>query len=184
MYCKDFNCTKWTNEGQMPIEVERRQELKLGFLMRKGILHFGRTSTKLYSFIPSFHNSSKPSGAYQKRNIPKNTQSTRSCFSMKSTTCILVYVSLSFAVAWEFPRLAVFDLQPGQDVISADNDRHVDIITGSQFHGLKTFANVPYVNCFSDQEAAAKKYDIAILGAPFDTVRPHPAPLKTRAHLM
>ncbi|CCC09222.1 unnamed protein product [Sordaria macrospora k-hell] len=37
------------------------------------------------------------------------------------------------------------------------------------FHGLKTFGNLPYVKCFSDEEAACKKYDIAILGAPFDT---------------
>lgn len=50
---------------------------------------------------------------------------------------------------------------------SADD---VDILTGSQFHGLKTFGNLPYVNCFSDEEAASRKYDIAILGAPFDTV--------------
>ncbi|KAJ4414157.1 hypothetical protein N0V85_003276 [Neurospora sp. IMI 360204] len=45
----------------------------------------------------------------------------------------------------------------------------VDILTGSQFHGLKTFGSLPYVNCFSDEEAASKKYDIAVLGAPFDT---------------
>lgn len=47
----------------------------------------------------------------------------------------------------------------------------IDIITGSQFHGLKTFANLPYVNALADQEAEApgNSYDIAILGAPFDT---------------
>ncbi|KAK3500820.1 hypothetical protein B0T13DRAFT_397543 [Neurospora crassa] len=45
----------------------------------------------------------------------------------------------------------------------------IDIVTGSQFHGLKTFGSLPYVNCFSDEEAASKKYDIAVLGAPFDT---------------
>ncbi|KAH7628583.1 arginase family-domain-containing protein [Sordaria sp. MPI-SDFR-AT-0083] len=33
----------------------------------------------------------------------------------------------------------------------------VDILTGSQFHGLKTFGNLPYVKCFSDEEAACKK---------------------------
>ena len=48
------------------------------------------------------------------------------------------------------------------------NDDGVDIATGSDFSGLMTFANLPYANCFtaSDMEA----YDIAILGAPFDTV--------------
>lgn len=94
---------------------------------------------------------------------------------MKPIYYILINGGLSIAIAWEFPRLALFDLKPGQYVISADNGPDIDITTGSQFHGLKTFANVPYVNCFSDQEAAAKKYDIAILGAPFDTVRSHPA---------
>ncbi|EFW18217.1 agmatinase [Coccidioides immitis RS] len=45
----------------------------------------------------------------------------------------------------------------------------IDIVTGSQFSGLSTFAHVPYVNCFIDGEAEKEKYDIAILGAPFDT---------------
>ena len=49
----------------------------------------------------------------------------------------------------------------------------VDIITGSQFSGLATFAHVPYVNCFIDSEAEKERYDIAFLGAPFDTVRNH-----------
>jgi len=50
-------------------------------------------------------------------------------------------------------------------------DEEIDIVTGSQFHGLKTFANLPYLNCFLDDEAKNEKYDIAIVGAPFDTVR-------------
>ncbi|MCJ1395025.1 hypothetical protein MMC18_007906 [Xylographa bjoerkii] len=44
----------------------------------------------------------------------------------------------------------------------------VDIATGSQFSGLTTFAHLPYVNCFVDKDDA-QKYDIAFLGAPFDT---------------
>ncbi|KAL4870285.1 hypothetical protein BDV12DRAFT_184495 [Aspergillus spectabilis] len=45
----------------------------------------------------------------------------------------------------------------------------IDIITGSQFSGLTTFARIPYVNCFLDSEAESTTYDIAVLGAPFDT---------------
>ncbi|KAJ9211064.1 hypothetical protein DTO166G4_7355 [Paecilomyces variotii] len=45
----------------------------------------------------------------------------------------------------------------------------VDIVTGSQFSGLTTFAHLPYVNCFVDTEAENNTYDIAFLGAPFDT---------------
>ncbi|KAK4110352.1 arginase family protein [Canariomyces notabilis] len=35
--------------------------------------------------------------------------------------------------------------------------------------GPATFANIPYVNCFSADSTAKAEYDIAILGAPFDT---------------
>lgn len=35
--------------------------------------------------------------------------------------------------------------------------------------GLTTFANIPYVACLSQNTHL--KYDIAVLGAPFDTVR-------------
>ena len=71
---------------------------------------------------------------------------------------------VSGAAAWEFPPVAgVHQQHP----MSIDDD--VDIVSGSQFNGLKTFANLPYVNCFSDDESDGKKYDIAILGAPFDT---------------
>jgi agmatinase len=38
----------------------------------------------------------------------------------------------------------------------------------AKFAGLTTFANVPWVHCLS-KENDIEKYDIAILGAPFDT---------------
>lgn len=56
-----------------------------------------------------------------------------------------------------------------QALIDDDDDDDIDIVTGSQFHGLQTFANLPYVNALSDQEAKHNQYDIAVLGAPFDT---------------
>ena len=71
--------------------------------------------------------------------------------------------------AWEFPRTPVLLQQGSQRPLSLDDD-DVDIVSGSQFHGLKTFANLPYLNCFSDEETTDRKYDIAIMGAPFDTV--------------
>ncbi len=49
-------------------------------------------------------------------------------------------------------------------------DDFIDIETDSDFFGLTTFANLPYVNCFKPDETEAGRYDIAILGAPFDTV--------------
>ncbi|KAI1392691.1 arginase [Hypoxylon trugodes] len=66
--------------------------------------------------------------------------------------------------AWQFPQKPI---SIGQKPMFGIDD--VDIVTGSQFNGLVTYANLPYLNCLSDSEAEGKKYDIAILGAPFDT---------------
>ena len=51
---------------------------------------------------------------------------------------------------------------------SITNEDGIDITIGSDFSGLMTFANLPYVNCFKAFDMDA--YDIAIMGAPFDTV--------------
>ena len=48
------------------------------------------------------------------------------------------------------------------------DDDGIDITIGSDFSGLMTFANLPYVNCF--KPSYMDPYDIAIIGAPFDTV--------------
>lgn len=80
------------------------------------------------------------------------------------------------AAAWEFPSPGTRQMPLGQDsqvMRPLRDDDDVNIVQGSQFHGLKTFGNLPYVNCFSDEQAAIKgnQYDIAIMGAPHDTVR-------------
>ena len=82
---------------------------------------------------------------------------------MKSLSLLAGSAVLSGVAGWEFPPIAAVRQHP----LGIDDE--VDIVSGSQFNGLKTFANLPYVNCFSDQETEAKRYDIAILGAPFDT---------------
>jgi len=46
----------------------------------------------------------------------------------------------------------------------------LDATTDSEFFGLNTFANLPYVNCLAPPSTGDGTYDIAILGAPFDTV--------------
>jgi hypothetical protein len=50
------------------------------------------------------------------------------------------------------------------------SDDSIDVSTDSEFFGLTTYAHLPYVNCFKPDETGPGKYDIAILGAPFDTV--------------
>ena len=57
-----------------------------------------------------------------------------------------------------------------QSPIGAELFSDIDVSTGSAFNGLTTFANVPYVHCLSSDKDV-EKYDIAFLGAPFDTVR-------------
>lgn len=39
-----------------------------------------------------------------------------------------------------------------------------------KFGGLTTYANLPYVHCLASNGKDIEKFDIAILGAPFDTV--------------
>ncbi|KAI1342792.1 arginase [Xylariaceae sp. FL0016] len=72
--------------------------------------------------------------------------------------------------AWELPA------PPGQTrLFNAIDDSDVHIISGSQVNGLTTYGGLPFVNCLSDQHDENDKYDIAILGAPFDigvTARP------------
>ncbi|KAI3324495.1 arginase [Xylariaceae sp. AK1471] len=67
---------------------------------------------------------------------------------------------------WEFPRTPGF-YSTAQKPLGDGSD--VDILHGSQFSGLTTYAHIPYVNCFSDDATTGSKYDIAIFGAPFDT---------------
>lgn len=44
-------------------------------------------------------------------------------------------------------------------------------ITQAKFGGLTTYANLPYVHCLAEEGQSIEEFDIAILGAPFDTVR-------------
>lgn len=46
---------------------------------------------------------------------------------------------------------------------------NIDVTSGPAFAGLTTYANLPYVHCLAGDDEV-EKYDIAILGAPFDTV--------------
>lgn len=86
---------------------------------------------------------------------------------MRSTTLIAITALVwlqALAAAWDFPDQKPFFMH---DHSIGD----VDIVSGSQFRGLQTYASLPYVNCFADREGDDNSYDIAVIGAPFDTVR-------------
>ena len=42
-------------------------------------------------------------------------------------------------------------------------------LSSALYSGLTTYANLPYVHCLANDEENIERYDIAILGAPFDT---------------
>lgn len=79
-----------------------------------------------------------------------------------------LFVAASAARDIVFPPVAGVVGPSSQSPIGLEEK--IDIVSGSQFSGLTTFAHMPYVNCFVDSEAEKETYDIAFLGAPFDTV--------------
>ncbi|KAB8207844.1 hypothetical protein BDV34DRAFT_211272 [Aspergillus parasiticus] len=81
---------------------------------------------------------------------------------------LLTLIVSTAAVAREivFPPIAAIQ---GSGQVPLGKDDTVDIVTDSQFSGLTTFGHLPYVNCLMDDQAHSTPYDIAILGAPFDT---------------
>lgn len=91
---------------------------------------------------------------------------------MRSRALLAIGTSLATPVAtWQLPQAGLQHALGQQHTFSspATHEDDIDIVTGSQFRGLKTFAQLPYVNAFSDEEAEGNAYDIAIFGAPFDT---------------
>ncbi|KAF1965300.1 Arginase/deacetylase [Bimuria novae-zelandiae CBS 107.79] len=88
--------------------------------------------------------------------------------------CLVATTLLSLSVAGA--REITFPPVPGyaeQQLLGHGGD--VDVTTGSAFAGLATYANLPHVHCLAAEEEKVEKFDIAILGAPFDigvTARP------------
>ncbi|KDN61947.1 putative arginase [Colletotrichum sublineola] len=87
-----------------------------------------------------------------------------------SLTTILLLLQAS--IAWKLPHSAFgnFESHRDQRQTSLTSDDEVDAFGASSFAGLRTFANLPYVDCFSAQGIRDHLYDIAIFGAPHDTV--------------
>lgn len=56
-----------------------------------------------------------------------------------------------------------------QQIMYGMDDDSIPITTSNQFFGLTTFANLPYINCLNSDSRPTESYDIAIMGAPFDT---------------
>jgi agmatinase len=83
---------------------------------------------------------------------------------------LLTSISLPFSSCREIIFPPISAIHSPQQYLSPFKDDPAALLEGADFHGLSTFANLPYVKCMSPDEEV-EKYDIAILGAPFDTVR-------------
>ncbi|KZF26444.1 arginase, variant [Xylona heveae TC161] len=67
-----------------------------------------------------------------------------------------------------FPPIAGVNGLIGSDTQAALSSDNAPLHIGLKFQGLTTFANLPYVFCLSEEQNI-ESYDIAFLGAPFDT---------------
>ncbi|TQN66460.1 putative agmatinase 1 [Colletotrichum shisoi] len=96
---------------------------------------------------------------------------------MRFLTVILLCLPNTTGAAWKLPHSAFgnFESPQGNQVpIGLENDDEIGTFGASSFAGLRTFANLPFVDCFSDQDTRDHKYDIAIFGASHDTVSRNP----------
>jgi agmatinase len=76
-----------------------------------------------------------------------------------------VFPALSNARDIVFPPVSGYTTD--QAILGGYND--IDI-SQARFAGLTTYANLPYVHCLAPGGEEVERFDIAILGAPFDTV--------------
>lgn len=86
---------------------------------------------------------------------------------MLNTFATLVLISHGLAREITFPPVAGIQNILGSVGIEEDSSS-LDI--SMMLSGIQTFANLPYVHCLANEGEDVEKYDIAILGAPFDTV--------------
>lgn len=78
-----------------------------------------------------------------------------------------------------FPPVAAVH-HPAQQHSLGEHDvgRPIDI-SGMEYGGLMTYANLPYVHCLAAEGEEVEAYDVAVVGAPFDTVSPLSLPRET-----
>lgn len=100
---------------------------------------------------------------------------TLTCFwkskKMLILSLLLCLVNLGNSRDIAFPPVSGIGRTPGQIPfrLQEENDDDVDLTTDG-VGGLTSFAHLPYVPCFvAKADEDIDKYDIAVLGAPFDT---------------
>lgn len=90
---------------------------------------------------------------------------------LTSFSLLLLILPSSLVVAREivFPPVVPLQANNGRGQYrSSVNDEKQSFLDLDKFAGLTTFSNLPWVHCLSD-EKDIEGYDIAFVGAPFDT---------------
>jgi len=88
-----------------------------------------------------------------------------SVFNMSALLPFITFAALTSAREIVFPPTSGYTTD--QAVLSGFMDLDV---SQAKFAGLNTYANLPYVHCLAGEDEKVEKFDIAVLGAPFDTV--------------
>ncbi|PNS19733.1 Arginase [Sphaceloma murrayae] len=85
----------------------------------------------------------------------------------------LALLSLSLVISFASCRDITFPPANGYQMplsgLAAEDPYHGIDVSEASFGGLTTYANLPYVHCLGGDETQIEPFDIAILGAPFDT---------------
>jgi agmatinase len=79
---------------------------------------------------------------------------------------LILLTSVAHAREIVFPALSWYTTSD-QVLLGGYNDPD---ISAAKFAGLETYANLPYVHCLAGEGTEVEDFDIAVLGAPFDTV--------------
>ncbi|TDZ46011.1 putative agmatinase 1 [Colletotrichum trifolii] len=88
---------------------------------------------------------------------------------MHLSPAAVLIVNCVAVAAWHLPHPALAN-SPHQISLTLDkgDDDDLDVTSADSIAGLRTFANLPFVDCFSEA-ATNQKFDVAVFGAPHDT---------------
>lgn len=86
---------------------------------------------------------------------------------MYTALCLAALATTTLGREIVFPPVSGYQSPLGDVAADGMNDMN---LFEPQFAGLTTFANLPYVHCLAQEGTEIEKFDIGILGAPFDTV--------------
>lgn len=85
--------------------------------------------------------------------------------ALVSLLSIAPFLTVAYTREITFPPVSEYASQQviPQELFESD-------VTQAKFAGLTTYAHLPYVHCLAPEGDDVEPFDIAILGAPFDTV--------------